>query len=309
MNSSKTLVFAYDAGSANVTMAHAYKLASKGLHVEAYPKGPAIQIYKKNIPELIQKKPIFSKDDTVIVGTSGIHSDYEMRILKKAKNIGVTKTIVILDSIDKMETRFVLENTPLDTSFYPDEIWTPKIPLDIKVPKTKIIKIDDPYLEFIHSNLYKNPPKATHALIKRFQSKYLVILSEYVKELFGNRFGFNEIDSIKHILDTIDSTTPILLKTHPAEPTNKYDKLINSSHLNIHSFKGDIHELVYHAKVIVGINSSVFYETIFLKKPTFSIQIGSIEKMDDILPIDKIIYDKKTLTNMLNYHFGKGERE
>lgn len=307
MNSAKTLFFAYDAGSANVTMAHAYKLHNQGLHVEVYPKGPAVEIYKKNIPDLIQKNPILSKQDTVIVGTSGIHSDYEMQILKEAKRVGVSKTIVILDSIDKMETRFTLENSPLDKDLYPDEIWTSKTPLGIKIPNSKIKKIYDPYMEFIHSNLYKSPPKVNNLLIKRFKGEYLVILSEYVQELFGNRFGFNENDSINYILDTIDSKTPILLKTHPAEPKNKYDELIKNSSLNLHSYNGDVHELIYYAKIVLGINSSVFHESLFLNKPTYSIQIGSIEKMDDILPTSNIIYDIKNLTNMLNYHFGKGE--
>ena len=304
MNSNKTLLFAYDAGSANVTMAYAYKVNSQGGVVEAYPKGPAIEIYEKNISKLIKKEPVFTKNDVVVVGTSGIHSEYEMQILKKAKQSCVKKTIVILDSIDKLETRFVLDNKPLTKQFYPDEIWTPSLEIELAYNVSKIIKVDDLYLEYVYKTLYKTAPNITHPLITRYKDKYLVILSEYVRELFGDKFGFDEVDSINHILNTVDSSVPIFIKTHPAEPKDKYKNLIEKSNLNIYAYEGDIHELIYYSKVVFGINSSVFKEALFLKKPTYSIQIGSCQKMDDILDEQHIIYDVKKLTYMLNYYFG-----
>lgn len=303
MSSDRTLFFAYDAGSANVTMAYAYKLHKQGKKVEAFAKGPAIEIYKKNIPDLLHHKIVFTPKDTVIVGTSGIHSDYEMGILKQAKLFGVKQTIVILDSIDKIQTRFILDSQPLESSLFPHEIWTPKIPLLINTYKSKVTQINDPYLEYIHTHLFQKAPAINNPLIKQFKGKYLVILSEYVEELFGDRFGFNEWDSINYILDAMDSKIPVLLKTHPAEPIDKYDALIKKSSQNLHSYRGDIHELIYYAKVVTGINSSVFQESLFLKKPSFSVQIGSCERMDDIMPEENIIYDTHILSNVLEYHF------
>ena len=104
-------------------------------------------------------------------------------------------------------------------------------------------------------------------------------------------------------MDAIDSKIPVLLKTHPAEPIDKYDRLIKKSTKNLHSYKGDVHELIYYAKVVTGINSSVFHESLFLKKPSFSVQIGSCERMDDIMPKENIIYDTNILSNVLKYHF------
>ena len=311
MNLDKTLFFAHDAGGANVTMAYAHKLHKQGLHVKVYPKGPASKIYEKHIPYLIDKVPEFDKNTTVIVGTSGIHSDYEMQILKKAKKEGVKKTIVILDSIDELSMRFMLDGKKLESCYFPDEIWSKEYPLpqDFTPIHTLIKQINDPYIEYINETLYENAPSLTNPLIKKYKGEYLVILSEYVRELFGDKFGFDEYDSIKHILEAITKLQldiPILLKTHPAEPKNKYKDLIKNSSLNLHEFEGSIHELIYYSKVVLGINSSVFHETLFLEKPTYSIQIGSILKMDDILPKDMIIYSKKELEDMLYYNFGKG---
>ena len=126
MSSNRLLIFANDAGSANVTMAYASLYAHKYDKVLAYPQGAAQTIYQQHIPQLISQEDfVFLPTDTIVTGTSGIHSDYEMQSIMRAHNAHVNNIITILDSTANFLLRFSINGKLLDENHLPNEIWVP----------------------------------------------------------------------------------------------------------------------------------------------------------------------------------------
>jgi hypothetical protein len=120
MNSnSRYLFFAHDAGAGNMIVSYAYFLSNKGKEVLLYPTGPALNICQKYLPEVtLQEKPNFRNNDIVITGLSGIHSKYEINIIKKARISKVKKIFTILDCEYNFEERFIIDGKLV--SYLPD---------------------------------------------------------------------------------------------------------------------------------------------------------------------------------------------
>ena len=304
----RILVFAHDAGGANLAMAYAYYKYNEEYEVKCYPIGPAIKIFKSHIPNLICNDQInFNESDIVVTGTSGIHSDYEMEILKKAKT-KVFKTITLLDNTDELELRFSINNKALEEKYLPDEVWYENNDYSFGnglFLKNKIVYHENLYLKYLKNVFYKNILKEENKDIKSFKGRYLLILTEYISELFGDKYGFDEYDFLKYILDEISSLNldiPIFLKLHPAEKPNKFDSILNSYNIKIYQDDYNIQEVVYFSKVIFGLNSSVFKESTLINKPTYSVQIGAKSYLDTIDEVE-VIKTKKALQEVLKFKF------
>ncbi|MFK2823616.1 hypothetical protein [Arcobacter sp. YIC-80] len=301
MNLNKKIkVFSYDAGGANLVMAYAYFMYKKGYKVECYPQGPAINIFNKHIPFLVNKsKAILQNNDKIIISTSGIHSDYEIEKLIEAKKKGL-EVFCFLDSVLNLEKRFCLNNVFLEESFLPDVIYsqTPEEIIDNRIRKRVEFK-EDLYIKYIKEVFYPQL-KTKDELILENKGKYFLFLSEYILELYGDKFGFNEYDSLKLFLDSMEeekNTTKIFIKLHPAENKNKFDDIINNyKNLNIYLKEFDLHEVLYNCKVVFGINSSVFKESLLLGKPTVSIQVKANIKIPKNI---KLIDSKNKLKQLL----------
>lgn len=304
----RILVFSYDAGGANLTMAYAYFKSLLGYEVLCFPKGPAIEIFKNHIPNLISNKSInFNNNDIIVTGTSGIHSDYEMEIIKKNRNI-VSKTICLLDAPGNLELRFSINNILLEDKYLPDEIhYEKKINLSTypQINKRLLIK-ENLYLKYLKDVYYKKEQCPKNKEILKYKNKYLLILTEYISELYGNKFGFDEYDFLEDILCEIDNNSEeivVFIKLHPAEKKDKYDSIINRFN-RIKIFKDDykIQEILYFSKLVFGLNSSVFKEAIVLEKPIYSIQIGAKKPLDTLVDVP-VINNKRELKNIINKYY------
>ena len=119
------LAFAFDAASSNMVVSFIRLYKDNYSEIKAfYGSVIAKNIYLQHIPEYIcEEKNIDFANSTLIAGTSGINSSFEMNILKKAKQSNVQKSIVIVDNTSNFEMRFLLDNQILDEKFAPDEIW------------------------------------------------------------------------------------------------------------------------------------------------------------------------------------------
>lgn len=307
----RLLLFANDAASANVSMAYAYLHKDSFDQIIAFPLGVADTIYKNFIKEYISyDTPLFLSSDTVVTGTSGLDSNYEMSMIKKAKENNVKYTITIVDNVQNFDMRFQLGNKTIESKFLADEIWVFEKGFKTYIPsiKEKIVYKKDIYIEFLKYFYTKNTPIAKDKLIQTFQNSYLVILTEYIYELYRLELGFTEYEMLVYILDAIDKLNldiPIFLKLHPKEHQNKFNILLRKySHLKVYKENWNIQELIYNSKVVFGINSSVFKECRLFKKPTYSIQINS-SKLNQVkkLNLQSIIKKEDTLISILKKYF------
>jgi|GEM_PF-1355702 len=310
MHSNRLLCFAHDAGSANVTIAYAD--LNKNIYnvIQAFPKGPAIKIWQENLPTYLANEPFkFLPTDTIVTGTSGKYSTYEMEMIVAAKKAKVKKIITILDNTANFEMRFLLHNSLLDQKYLPDEIWIDQENFRSKIDylNDKLMYRHNIYGEYMQNRFKDNPPNLNNNTIKKYNGQYLLILTEYISDLYGDKFGFDEFDFLRNVFDSINElllNVPIILKKHPAEEINKYDHLLTQhSNLNIIQLDCSIQELVYYSKMIFGISSSVFKDAIIFQKPTYSIQIGSNQEIQTYLDKQYIIHNKQELLPILSKKF------
>lgn len=302
------LAFAFDAASSNMVVSFIRLYKDNYSEIKAfYGSAIAKNIYLQHIPEYIcEEKNIDFANSTLIAGTSGINSSFEMNILKKAKQSNVQKSIVIVDNTSNFEMRFLLDNQILDEKFAPDEIWVFDKAFKSKVEylNKKLVFKENIYEIYLNKIFKNEEPKLTNEFIIKHKFGYLVILSEYLYQLYGLNFGFTEYEMVEYILDSVDKLNPnipIFLKLHPRENKNKYNILLRKyNQLNIVCQDCNIHELIFYSKLVFGINSSVFMECNLFDKPTFSVQIGSKKEMYlRFLEKEKIIFSKKDLENIL----------
>lgn len=286
MSSDKKIakIFAHDAGGANALFAYAFQLKKQGYNIKAYPDGPAVKIFEANIPEMIDKEPpTFNKQDTVIAGSSGFHSTYELRMIKAAKKNGVRRTISVLDMPYNICERFKINGKIVDNRYLPHEIWVPKI-IEKEKPKNKnitklIIEKKNPYWSFLKKQRYSKPPLITNYWVKKYKNSYLLYVADYIKEQYGSTFGYTEYSLLRDFLTSAKRagfTKPIFIKLHPREEKDKYVPIINKfPQLRIKQIDCSLQELIYYSRAIFGWLSSVFFEAALINKPTYSLQIGA----------------------------------
>lgn len=308
MNSNKKVakIFAHDAGSANVTFSYAIKLSRQGYEVKAYPKGPAVEIYRLNISEMIDNsQPRFSKEDLIVTGLSGICSKYEIEMIKEAKRVGVKKIISIMDVSYNLNDRFILNGKIAGDEYLPDEIWLPEITELSKSQRiNKLLKKKkNPYHEYIKGKFYSKPPLITNPLIKGHKNKYILYLTEYIKEQYGDSFGYTEFTLLRDFLDVakrIKFNKLILIKLHPQEEKNKYNNMLKRyPSLNIKKIEEVLPQLIYYSKAVFSSMTSVFNESILINKPSFSLQFNAKKEYKYLPKGVKVLTRKRALIKVL----------
>ena len=307
----RLLIFAHDAASANVTLAYATLYKNDYHSILAYPKGPAKKIYKDNIPDIPTPNDLkILHTDTIVTGTSGIHSNYELEIIVQARKTVVKKIITLVDHTANFELRFTYKDKILEKEYLPDEIWIPTKGFISQVVhiNSRLFFHEDIYTQYLIKRFKDSPPLIKNTYIKEYQGHYISILTEYVSELYGNEFGFNEFDFLENILSGVQESQrniPIFLKLHPSEDPNKFNHIL-AKYTNVNVIKDPsfmIYELIYYSKIILGINSSVFKESKLLHKPTYSVQIGSTKSMSTMLAQENHIYTKEELLDLLWHNY------
>lgn len=312
MNSNNTQnikIFAHDAASANVVLAYAYfNYNSEHYNVTAYPKGPAVKIFQKEIIKIAtiddSSNYNFMMDDIVITGLSGVSSNYELEIIKIAKKNKVSQIISLLDVARSIDDRFLLDTNNIE-DYLPHKILIPSN--DLNVSKDKSInnlleQYENPYWDYVYEKYYKIVPTITNEIIQKNKSNYIVFFTEYIQEQFGDTLGYDEFTIMHDFIEVFKTTTlPIFIKLHPSEQKDKYDDYIHS-HSNIHIIKDEIstQEILYYSKVVFGCMTSVFYEALLLNKRCFSLQMNYKKDIFELTLENKIprIETKKQLNDI-----------
>ncbi len=279
-------IFAHDAGGANATVAQAHFLMREGYQVEAYPRGPAVAVYAEHLPQCVRPESAlrFLPTDLVVTGLSGIHSKFELEMIRHAREAGVRKIISILDRPHNLDLRFTREGRLVDEPYLPDEIWTPEILETSASAKIqgRLVQRANPYWEYIKEKKYSCPPPLTDSFVRTQKGEYLLYVTDYIVEQNGLGLGYTEFSLLESFLQACERSAPerpIVVKLHPAEKAGKYDELLARHprlHLHVAS-AGKLEEYLYFAKAVFGYMSSVFYESVIVPKPTFSVQVGGRE--------------------------------
>ncbi|PHO14054.1 hypothetical protein, partial [Malaciobacter marinus] len=106
-------------------------------------------------------------------------------------------------------------------------------------------------------------------------------------------------------ISSVDLDIILFIKFHPAEDMKKFDKILKKySFVKIYKGGFDIHEVLYNSKIVFGIDSSVFKESLLLNKQTYSLQIDAKERIDVIENVD-ILETKAQLETILRNTYEK----
>lgn len=278
----KVKIFAHDAASANVVLAYTLLHYNDGsTTIMAYPKGPAVKIFDKEISEIAtiynDTNYNFATDDIVITGLSGINSNYELEIIKIANFHNVRDIISLLDRAINIDERFTVNESDLK-NYLPHKILIPA--KEFKNSRhTQINRLlqyyENPYWNYIYKKYYTTPPIITNDVINNYKNNYIVFFTEYIYQQYGDTLGYDEFSLMRDFISIFNnSPIPIFIKLHPSEDKNKYDEYIAGQNIYIVKDKVSTQELLYYSKIVFGNMSSVFYEALLLKKETYSLQLN-----------------------------------
>jgi len=231
------------------------------------------------------------KPNLVFFGT-GIGDTLDKKVLEWAKKYKIP-TLGIIDYWSEYKLRFSAQKS----MFLPD----------------KICVIDDyMFNSMVRDGFGKgslvitgNPYFEDFKEIYNTNENYILFVSQpfsEIKFLSGHR-KFDEVEIFSQIVGIIKELgimEKIIIGLHPRTiKKEKYNKIINDSKLNISIFEKTSSELIAGARLVLGINSMVLFESAIRGKKVVSYQPG-IDKEDDSLMSNRIgiscgVYDKESL--------------
>lgn len=290
----KILFFAHDPGGANAIRPLIKSLQSKGFECLVYGKGPALFIlpnvieYCGDTDELIKKlKPTF-----VITGTST--SDMtEKEIRKSAKIMGV-KCLCVLDSwvnynrFTRYSVKELAQNKKYnELEYLPDyfivmDEYAKNEAIKEGVPKDIIYPLGNPHFEYIRDSYEKLNVDELKPSLLNGKSKIIVWASEPHTEDYGKG---KELDSLKDLMDVIPNDIQLIIKPHPREKLDKFDKIKDIAIIReISSLQA-----IKIADLVISISSMVLTESIIVNKQAISYQKDETDDKKFILTQMKIL--------------------
>ena len=204
-----------DPGSANLIF---YLLKHiKPKKINYYTQNPATKLFKTYSTKKYSTKKIgdlFEKMDFFICGTG--RSNFEKKALIRAKKSKIY-TLSIIDHYTKYKERFCYNKK----YYFPDEI------LSTGKEAFKIAKSTFPKIKItLIKNYYLSDFKKRFTSIKKKNKKYIIYASEPYIDLKLNY----ELESLTYLLNNFDKmpfkSKEIIIKLHPKDKINKYDKII-----------------------------------------------------------------------------------
>jgi len=219
-----------DPGAANLIF---YLLKyMKPKQVNYFTENPATTLFKKNNSKVYLKKKIknlFKNIDFFICGTGT--SDFEKKALIEAKKNKIF-TFSVIDHYTKYRERFLYKKK----YYFPDVILTTSKEAFKKAklffPEIKISLIKNYFLFDFKKRIESQKGKS---------KKYIV----YVSEPYSNFNLDYEFKSLDYLLKNYDKmkfkSKKIIIKLHPRDKKNKYDKIIKA----------------YKGKFIISLNSDI----------------------------------------------------
>ncbi len=336
------LLFSRDPGAANSIIPLLKALEEKQYYVRLFGKDTAIHRYTErglkflNIMDFVKNIQLDEihafltkeRPDFIITGTSGI--DFTEKYLwKSAENIGIP-TFAILDQWMNYGVRFS-SYTVSDLEDYKNKKLLNYLPTKILVMDefamqeaiqeglecSRILVTGNPHFEYLAEKAQKIPVDKIRELRNEYgllEKDFLVTYaSEPVYQQYKNFWGYTEKSIFKKIYDglieqSVDfkGSIKIIIKLHPREDSESYSEIINTCNDGKISVFIDqyshSYDLIMSSNLVSGMSSMFLIESVLLRKPVISVQIGLKTENPFILDrrgIVKSILDESTLNKEL----------
>ena len=290
-------VVAHDAGAANII-----RYLIKGIHSKKLIfclEGPALNIIgkrRKNLKNLNLIECV-KQSKTLLSGTSNkdIKLEYEAR--KLAKNNNIT-SFAVIDHWVNYKERFIRNNLEI----LPDEIW-----ISDEYALKKAGKCFNNVPIYLIENMYvinevKKILRTKNNKVSYNKINFLYLL-EPIDEVWNNSNTSGDFEALNFFINNIKSITPnndmhIVLKPHPKEQLDKYDKWCKdkASTYNIYVDKtSTLSRLISWANIVVGCQTSAMIIALIAGKKV----ICSLPRNapDCKLPHNKLIHLKDIINN------------
>jgi len=264
----KILFVCHDSGSGNIILNYIENYLDKKIKFDLLLSGPSKKICSQHHKKLkfnnfkINFKYPYA---TVITGTS-FYSSFEHKIRKgfsKNKNV---KIIAVLDHWVNIERRFKRG----EVKILPNIMWCLDIKskslIEKKYADMKIKIIKNYYIESLLKNINNNKKIKSNNILYltepiRFKHNNKTINEEYILNFFLkniNKFNYNDYK--------------IIIKLHPKENINKYDRWIKKNKkFNIQiDHNNDLASLINISKVIVGFHTSALMLALQTNKKVYT---------------------------------------
>lgn len=290
-------VVAHDAGAANIIRYLIRNIQSKKLLFCL--EGPALSIIGKSRKNLknLNLTECLKQSKTLLSGTSNkdIKLEYEAR--KLAKNNNIT-SFAVIDHWVNYKERFIRNNLEI----LPDEIWiSDQYALKMASQcfnNVPICLIENMYV----NNEVKKILRTKNNKISYNKIKFLYLL-EPIDEVWNNSNTSGDFEALNFFINNVKSITSnsdmhIVLKPHPKEKSDKYDKWCKdiSNTYNIYIDKtSTLSKLISWANIVVGCQTSAMVIALKAgKKVICSLPQNAPECQ---LPHDKLIHLKDIINN------------
>ena len=295
-------IVAHDAGGANILASWARKNFKKYRFLTCL-KGPARKVFRQrdlrlknvSISQYFSQRP--QKGDFILTGTS--EAALERTVIAKAKKYNV-RCASFLDHWINYRQRFLPSTTRAEQkeliktgrwqAYLPDEVWVgdkPAFQLALKegFPKDTLRIVENPYFEEIRE------------LAKK---KTILYMSSPICDTWEKEFGerglwkLTEFEQMEMFLKGLEKISgkvgEVIIRLHPKESFNKYDKIIKRYRGKIILEKSKNNELAGDIKksdIVIGNESMGLVAAILMGKKVFCCLPGRIKKI--AIPYKSII--------------------
>jgi hypothetical protein len=244
--SSPIAVVAHDAGAANLIISWLKKWNEP---VRPYMEGPAEKLWKAAFPSMhlyLSLRDALNDASSVITGT-GWASNLEHNARVLAGELGLY-SVAVLDHWVNYPMRFVRDSKVQ----LPDEIWV------VDQWAFQIAKKESPNISMrLFENTYLQDQLAT--ISPAPANGTVLYILEPVRQNWG-RDQAGEFQALEFALKTIDRLYPvgvskILLRLHPSESSDKYEKyLVSDARIEMDASE-DLAAAISFADIVVGVES------------------------------------------------------
>jgi hypothetical protein len=252
-------IISHDAGGAEILSSYVRRN-----HLSCYfvLEGPAVKIFERKlgVVEVVSLDEAVQKSEWILCGSS-IPAELELDAIEKARSYG-KRSVVFLDHWINYRERFVRNNIEI----LPDEIWVgdsfaEKIAESI-FNNITVSLVGNPYFEDIQHDIKKISLKTD-----RKQDKLSILfVSQPIRKHAQNTTNdslnrrYTEEEALRYFLLNVnvlgEPVDEIIIRLHPAEPSDKYDWVREEYDLPVIVSGGsDLLESISKSDIVVGMDS------------------------------------------------------
>lgn len=282
----KIMFYAHDPGGGNSISPLIKPLRDKGHELFIYAKGPSLNIIKE-ATEYIEGTMDRIKPDLIITGTSG--DDFtERKLWVKSQQMGI-QSIVFLDHWLNYGMRFSKYDSKTSSMYDGKYDYLPSyIVVMDEYAKKEMVKdgIPEDIIKPL-GNLHFHNTLLEYINAKNIKDKFvnqneilIIFASQPYSEFYNSGIEYIVIEELIKITESLDDVK-ILVRTHPREAKNKFDKYRNKKVIVDDRFTSL--EVIKASDLVISITSMFIIESMIVGKKVISYQPNETDKNKFIL--------------------------